>query len=66
MPQPEMVQPVPLLKAFLGRQAVFTKWVSSAQCGPFVALSCSKAVEEGTKAKSVLISAYCCNVEVSG
>lgn len=57
-PQPETVHSVPLLKAWLGRQAVLTKGVSLAQYGLFVALSWSKAVEEGTKAKSTLISAY--------
>lgn len=56
--QPEMAHSVPLLKTCLGRQAVFTKAVSRAQYGPFVALSWSKAVEEGTKAKFILIS-YC-------
>lgn len=58
-PQPETVHSVPLLKACFGRQAVFTNWVSLAQYGPFVALSRSKAAEGGSKAKSVLISAYC-------
>lgn len=57
-PQPETVHSVPLLKAFFGRQAVLTKWLSLAQYGPSVALSWSKAVEVGTKAWSVLISAY--------
>lgn len=57
-PQPEMVHSVPLLKACFVRQAVFTNWVSLAQYGLFVALSWSKAVEEGPKATSILISAY--------
>lgn len=57
-PQPEMTHSVPLLKACFGRQAVFTKWVSLAQYGLFVALSWSKAAEEETEAKSILKSAY--------
>lgn len=58
IPQPEMAHSVPLLKACFGRQAVFTRWVSLAQYGLFVTLSWSKAVEEGPKAKSILISTY--------